>query len=86
MKQEDVIEVHQEQTGGVAEDRDKTNSIKLKLVYSDKRPIHFQVKLSAKMGKLKKKYEERVGLAVSMLRYVLAVSLRGHSKTTWTRF
>ena len=74
MKQDDIIEVYQEQTGGVAEDGDKTNSIKLKLVWQDSDkigPIHFWVKLSAKMSKLKTSYENRVGVAVSTLRYVL---------------
>jgi hypothetical protein len=74
MEQDDVIEVYQEQTGGVAEESDKTDYIKLKVVGQDSNEIHFRVKFSTNMGKLKKSYAERVGVAVSTLRYVLAFS------------
>ena len=70
MEQDDVIEVYQEQTGGVAEEGEKTDYIKLKVVGQDSNEIHFRVKFSTNMGKLKKSYAERTGVAVSSLRYV----------------
>ena len=69
MEQDNVIEVYQEQTGGVAEEGDKTlDYIKLKVVGQDSNEIHFRVKFSTNMGKLKKSYAERTGVAVSSLR------------------
>ena len=71
MEQDNVIEVYQEQTGGVAEDGDKTlDYIKLKVVGQDSNEIQFWVKLSTNMAKLKKSYAESVG----ELRYDLAFS------------
>ena len=70
MEQDDVIEVYQEQTGGAAEEAEKTDYIKLKVVGQDSNEIHFRVKFSTNMGKLKKSYAERTGVAVSSLRYV----------------
>merc|ERR1712127_518102 len=70
MEQDDVIEVYQEQTGGVAEEGDKTDYIKLKVVGQDSSEIHFRVKFSTNMGKLKKSYAERTGVAVSSLRFL----------------
>merc|ERR1711983_460834 len=52
MEQDDVIEVYQEQTGGG--DKDETEYIKLKVVGQDSNEIHFRVKMSTQMGKLKK--------------------------------
>ena len=54
--------------------KDETECIKLKVVGQGSnetrfREIHFRVKMSTKMGKLKKSYEERVG--VPYLRFVL---------------
>ena len=75
MKQEDVIEVYKEQTGGAAEEGDKT--LKIKLVGKDSNDIkYFKVKFSTNMGKLKKIYAKKVGVAVSTLRYVVAFSLK----------
>ena len=48
----------------------ETEYIKLKVVGQDSNEIHFRVKFSTNMGKLKKSYAERVGVAVSSLRYV----------------
>ena len=71
MEQDNVIEVYQEQTGGVAEEGDKTlDYIKLKVVGQDSNEIRFWVKFSTNMGKLKKSYSESVG----ELRYDLAFS------------
>ncbi len=67
MEQDDVIEVYQEQTGGAAEE---TEYIKLKVVGQDSNEIHFRVKMSTQMGKLKKSYSERVGVPVSSLRFL----------------
>merc|ERR1712111_90703 len=60
MEQDDVIEVYQEQTGGGA-DEAETEYIKLKVVGQDSNEIHFRVKMTTQMGKLKKSYSERVG-------------------------
>ena len=70
MEQDDVIEVYQEQTGGVADEGDKADYIKLKVVGQDSNEIHFRVKMSTNMGKLKKSYAERVGVQVSTLRFL----------------
>ena len=48
----------------------ETEYIKLKVVGQDSNEIHFRVKFSTNMGKLKKSYAERVGVPVSSLRYV----------------
>ena len=86
MEQDDVIEVYQEQTGGVAEEGDKTEYIKLKVVGQDSNENHFQVKFSTNMGKIKKSYAERNGVGVSTLRYVLSrfskVCMKGQRKTS----
>ena len=42
--------------------------IKLKVVGQDSNEIHFRVKQTTQMGKLKKSYSERVGVPVSSLR------------------
>ena len=59
-------------TAGVAEEGDKTDFIKIKVVGQDSNEIHFQVKFSTSMGKLKKSYAERTGVAVSSLRHVFS--------------
>merc|ERR1712224_247947 len=71
MEQDDVIEVYQEQTGGGENgNKDETEYIKLKVVGQDSNEIHFRVKMSTNMGKLKKSYAERVGVPVSSLRFL----------------
>ena len=40
---------------------DETEYIKLKVVGQDSNEIHFRVKQTTQMGKLKKSYSERVG-------------------------
>lgn len=49
-----------------------TNSeyIKLKVVGNDSNEIHFRVKMTTQMGKLKKSYSERVGVPVTSLRFL----------------
>ena len=42
--------------------------IKLKVVGQDSNEIHFRVKHTTQMGKLKKSYSERVGVPVTSLR------------------
>ena len=82
MEKEDFIEVFREQTGGMddsgSEDEKKqlckkcgglTGYIKLKVVAQDSSEIHFRVKMSTKMGKLKRSYAERVGVDFSFLRF-----------------
>merc|ERR1712112_381261 len=67
MEQDDVIEVYQEQTGGAGDD---TEYIKLKVVGQDSNEIHFRVKQTTQMGKLKKSYSERVGVPITSLRFL----------------
>ena len=45
-----------------------TEYIKLKVVGQDSNEIHFRVKQTTMMGKLKKSYSERVGVPVTSLR------------------
>ena len=52
-----------------------TEYIKLKVVGQDSNEIHFRVKQTTQMGKLKKSYSERVGVPVTSLRlYILNLS------------
>lgn len=44
--------------------------IKLKVVGQDSNEIHFRVKMTTQMGKLKKSYSERVGVPVASLRFL----------------
>ncbi|XP_076349277.1 small ubiquitin-related modifier-like isoform X2 [Tachypleus tridentatus] len=44
--------------------------IKLKVVGQDSNEIHFRVKMTTQMGKLKKSYSERVGVPVGSLRFL----------------
>jgi len=67
MEQDDVIEVYWEQTGGGV-DEGETEYIKLKVVGQDSNEIHFRVKMTSTMGKLKKSYSERVGAPIASLR------------------
>ena len=69
MEQDDVIEAYQEQTGGGA-DEGETEYIKLKVVGQDSNEIHFRVKMTTAMGKLKKSYSERVGDPIASLRFL----------------
>merc|ERR1712072_508461 len=45
-----------------------TEYIKLKVVGQDSNEIHFRVKQTTQMGKLKKSYAERVGVPITSLR------------------
>ena len=49
---------------------DGAEYIKLKVVGQDSNEIHFRVKMSTVMGKLKKSYSERVGVPVNSLRFL----------------
>ena len=53
-----------------AEAAGETEYIKLKVVGQDSNEIHFRVKMTTQMGKLKKSYSERVGVPVSSLRFL----------------
>ena len=59
MKQNDVIEVYQEQTGGGV-DEAETEYIKLKVVGQDSNEIHFRVKITTQMGKLNRDLKKNV--------------------------
>ena len=50
---------------------EETEYIKLKVVGQDSNEIHFRVKQTTQMGKLKKAYAERVGVPVTSLRFLL---------------
>ena len=63
MEQDDIIEVYQEQTKG------ENDCIKLKVIGQDSNEIHFLVKMSTNLGKLKKSYAEKVGVPVSSLKF-----------------
>merc|ERR1712111_218483 len=49
---------------------DDTEYIKLKVVGQDSNEIHFRVKQTTQMGKLKKSYSERVGVPQTSLRFL----------------
>merc|ERR1712014_253998 len=49
---------------------DETEYIKLKVGGQDSNEIHFRVKQTTQMGKLKKSYSERVGVPVTSLRFL----------------
>merc|ERR1712045_887022 len=49
---------------------DETEYIKLKVVGQDSNGIHFRVKQTTQMGKLKKSYAERVGVPITSLRFL----------------
>merc|ERR1712038_1845813 len=57
-------------TAKMSENKDETEYIKLKVVGQDSNEIHFRVKMSTQMGKLKKSYAERVGVPISSLRFL----------------
>ena len=63
MEQDDIIEVYQEQTKG------ENDCIKLKVIGQDSNEIHFLVKMSTNLGKLKKSYAEKVEVPVSSLKF-----------------
>lgn len=44
--------------------------IKLKVVGQDSNEVHFRVKFGTSMGKLKKSYADRTGVAVNTLRFL----------------
>merc|ERR1711993_125139 len=54
----------------MSDNKDEAEYIKLKVVGQDSNEIHFRVKMSTNMGKLKKSYAERVGVPVSSLRFL----------------
>merc|ERR1711881_35179 len=49
---------------------DETEYIKLKVVGQDSNEIHFRVKQTTQMGKLKKSYSERAGVPQTSLRFL----------------
>merc|ERR1711951_55126 len=49
---------------------EETEYIKLKVVGQDSNEIHFRVKQTTQMGKLKKSYAERVGVPITSLRFL----------------
>merc|ERR1712109_208410 len=53
-----------------ADTNTETEYIKLKVVGQDSNEIHFRVKQTTQMGKLKKSYSKRVGVPVSSLRFL----------------
>ena len=80
MEEDDLIEVFREQTGGMDDSGCEgemeleylvtVGKIKLKVVAQDFSEIHYRVKLSTQLVKLKKCYAERVGVDVSILRFL----------------
>merc|ERR1712110_894512 len=56
--------------GENADANTETEYIKLKVVGQDSNEIHFRVKMTTAMGKLKKSYSERVGAPITSLRFL----------------
>ncbi|BES96664.1 small ubiquitin-related modifier-like [Nesidiocoris tenuis] len=50
--------------------KDETEYIKLKVVGNNANEIHFKVKMTTQMGKLKKSYSQRMGISVTSLRFL----------------
>ena len=56
-----------------------SNLVLVQVVGQDSNEIHFRVKQTTQMGKLKKSYSERVGVPVTSLRYPVISSLNSES-------
>ncbi|KAF6209843.1 hypothetical protein GE061_015595 [Apolygus lucorum] len=50
--------------------KDDSDYIKLKVVGNDANEIHFKVKMTTQMGKLKKSYSQRMDIPVASLRFL----------------
>uniref|UniRef100_A0A0A9ZF86 Small ubiquitin-related modifier n=1 Tax=Lygus hesperus TaxID=30085 RepID=A0A0A9ZF86_LYGHE len=50
--------------------KDDSDYIKLKVVGNDANEIHFKVKMTTQMGKLKKSYSQRMDIPVGSLRFL----------------
>lgn len=61
---------NQEQKPDAGPGDSSSDYIKLKVVGNDSNEIHFRVKMTTQMGKLKKSYSERVGVPVTSLRFL----------------
>lgn len=57
-------------SAGAAGGDDNNQYIKLKVVSQDSSEIHFRVKFTTPMSKIKKSYSERVGVPVQSLRFL----------------
>ena len=57
-------------TSNIGKKEAETEYIKLKVVGQDSNEIHFHVKMTTQMGKLKKSYSERVGEPITSLRFL----------------
>jgi len=55
---------------GEASNEANSEYIKLRVVGQDSNEIHFKVKMTTQMTKLKKSYSERVGVSVNSLRFL----------------
>ena len=55
---------------GAGDGKDKGEFITLKVVGQDSSEVHFKVKMSTSMRKLKKHYSERQGIPVNSLRFL----------------
>ncbi|XP_054723160.1 small ubiquitin-related modifier-like isoform X1 [Uloborus diversus] len=62
-----MADQHQEQK---AEGDSGSEYIKLKVVGQDSNEIHFRVKMTTQMVKLKKSYSDRLGVPVTSLRFL----------------
>lgn len=60
----------QETTASAGASGDQGEYIKLKVVGQDSNEIHFRVKMTTQMGKLKKSYADRIGVPVTSLRFL----------------
>ena len=77
MDQDDIIEVYQEQTGGMADSKWSSEPITVKVINRDLKPesqklmeISFNIKTTTQLGLLKKAYAEKNGVQKSTLRFL----------------
>jgi len=56
--------------GDTPKDSNEGEYIKLKVVGQDSNEIHFRVKMTTQLGKLKRSYADRVGVSVASLRFL----------------
>lgn len=66
----DTEEKREESTEGGNEGGNEKEFIKLKVVGQDNSEVHFKVKMTTSMSKLKKCYSERQGVPVNSLRFL----------------
>lgn len=64
------IDENRDDAGEAGDDKGKGEFITLKVVGQDSSEVHFKVKMTTSMRKLKKHYSERQGIPVNSLRFL----------------